>query len=253
MANIEIVKMNLDRPESIVRAIVDKLNDRYYFIADSSTYKIVGKQCILVTIYKDVLKCSTTLIYPANELLISVVSMRLYDKFCNLNFKERESVNQYLRKHRLANINNSKALQEIKSRVYNTTEIFNTTLNIQQERHTKRITSSFMRACIHRLLKPIPGFEIVDLGYTVEELKEHLELQFDDGMNWNNYGEWEIDHILSIHHLLEMGETNPKIINGLLNLCPLWANDNRKKNKFWNDDEMTKEDFYLMLVELSSL
>ncbi|MFW5903050.1 MAG: HNH endonuclease signature motif containing protein, partial [archaeon] len=34
------------------------------------------------------------------------------------------------------------------------------------------------------------------VGYTFNELKEHLENQFTDKMNWGNYGDyWEIDHI----------------------------------------------------------
>ena len=33
------------------------------------------------------------------------------------------------------------------------------------------------------------------LGYSVVELKEHIESQFTDGMSWDNIGEWHIDHI----------------------------------------------------------
>lgn len=33
------------------------------------------------------------------------------------------------------------------------------------------------------------------LPYTPQQLKEHLESQFEDWMTWDNYGEWEVDHI----------------------------------------------------------
>ena len=33
-------------------------------------------------------------------------------------------------------------------------------------------------------------------GCTLEELKKHLESKFEDGMNWNNYGVWHLDHII---------------------------------------------------------
>lgn len=40
-----------------------------------------------------------------------------------------------------------------------------------------------------------PAFDFVP--YTKEELKFHLERQFDDKMNWGNYGEyWVLDHII---------------------------------------------------------
>ena len=70
------------------------------------------------------------------------------------------------------------------------------------------------------------------LGCSVEELKKHLEFQFQEGMNWKNYGQWHIDHIkpLSIFDL-----TNEKeLIEGCnyKNLQPLWRVDNiRKSNK----------------------
>lgn len=35
--------------------------------------------------------------------------------------------------------------------------------------------------------------------YTFDDLKVHLENQFDDVMNWSNYGTyWELDHIKPI-------------------------------------------------------
>jgi hypothetical protein len=37
---------------------------------------------------------------------------------------------------------------------------------------------------------------IEELGCSIEEFKIHLEKQFDENMNWENYGPyWEIDHI----------------------------------------------------------
>ena len=32
------------------------------------------------------------------------------------------------------------------------------------------------------------------LGYTLEELMNHLEALFTEGMTWENYGEWHVDH-----------------------------------------------------------
>ena len=34
------------------------------------------------------------------------------------------------------------------------------------------------------------------LLYTIDELIKHLEDKFTDGMTWENYGKWHIDHII---------------------------------------------------------
>ena len=36
------------------------------------------------------------------------------------------------------------------------------------------------------------------VGYTVDDLRRHLERQFRAGMSWENYGEWHIDHIVPV-------------------------------------------------------
>lgn len=68
------------------------------------------------------------------------------------------------------------------------------------------------------------------LGYTREELMEHLESLFLEGMSWDNYGEWHIDHIRPVSTLVSEGVTDPSIINALYNLQPLWASDNLAKS-----------------------
>jgi len=42
------------------------------------------------------------------------------------------------------------------------------------------------------------GSSILDyLSYSMQELKQHLENNFDDKMSWDNYGDyWQIDHII---------------------------------------------------------
>lgn len=65
------------------------------------------------------------------------------------------------------------------------------------------------------------------LGYTPNELKEHIEKQFLPGMTWENRGDWQIDHIIPI----STAETEADVIalNQLANLRPLWATENNKK------------------------
>jgi hypothetical protein len=65
------------------------------------------------------------------------------------------------------------------------------------------------------------------LGCSPSYLKEHLEHQFKEGMNWDNQGKWHIDHIIP----LSSGNTEEEIIKlcHYTNLQPLWAIDNMKK------------------------
>ena len=73
------------------------------------------------------------------------------------------------------------------------------------------------------------------VDYTVEELKIHLEKQFKDGMNWENYGKWHIDHIKpkSLFNITSVECIEFKKCWSLENLQPLWAIDNISKgNRF---------------------
>lgn len=68
------------------------------------------------------------------------------------------------------------------------------------------------------------------VGCTIEHLQAHLESQFEDGMNFENYGEWEVDHISPCSSFdLTKKEEQFKCFN-YKNLQPLWAEDNRRKS-----------------------
>ena len=62
------------------------------------------------------------------------------------------------------------------------------------------------------------------IGCSSEHLKEHMEKQFLKGMNWDNYGEWHIDHITP----LSTAKTEEEVLKltHYTNLQPLWAEDN---------------------------
>jgi hypothetical protein len=60
-------------------------------------------------------------------------------------------------------------------------------------------------------------------GCTAEELKSYLESLFTEGMTWENYGEWHVDHIRPVCSFVA---EEWKQINHYTNLRPLWAEDN---------------------------
>lgn len=75
------------------------------------------------------------------------------------------------------------------------------------------------------------------LGCTIEELVEHLEGQFQEGMGWNNYGNpngdhtecWHVDHIRPCVSFDLTDEDQQRVCFHYSNLQPLWAKDNLSK------------------------
>lgn len=70
------------------------------------------------------------------------------------------------------------------------------------------------------------------VGYSLNDLKAHLETLFLDGMSWENYGDWHIDHIIPISKFNFDSVDCPEFKEcwALSNLQPLWAKDNYSKN-----------------------
>lgn len=68
------------------------------------------------------------------------------------------------------------------------------------------------------------------LGYDNEDLKSSMESKFSDGMSWNNYGDWQIDHMYPTSRYIKDGVSDPAVINSLDNLLPMWKSHNREKD-----------------------
>jgi len=66
-------------------------------------------------------------------------------------------------------------------------------------------------------------------GCSVEYLKQHLESQFTEGMSWDNYGKFHIDHILPCASFDLSKPSEQKKCFHYTNLQPLWAADNLSK------------------------
>lgn len=70
------------------------------------------------------------------------------------------------------------------------------------------------------------------IGCTPEELKAHLEKQFQKGMTWDNHttNGWHVDHILPLTPEEPISEEEIYKRCHYTNLQPLWAKDNMRKN-----------------------
>lgn len=68
------------------------------------------------------------------------------------------------------------------------------------------------------------------IGCSIPELAAYLEKQFVRGMNWENYGEWHIDHIFPCASFDLTSPDQQKRCFHFSNLQPLWAVENIKKS-----------------------
>ena len=140
------------------------------------------------------LKQSKKLIYKKNKENILSANKKYRDE-------NREKRNKYVRERKLTD-----PIFKLKHSMNSRIRVFMKTKNITKKNKT---------------------FDIV--GCSPEELKEHLENQFTEGMTWENHGRygWHIDHIIP----LSSATTEDDIIKlcNYKNLQPLWAIDNIKK------------------------
>lgn len=68
------------------------------------------------------------------------------------------------------------------------------------------------------------------IGCEVNELIEHLESKFTDGMTMANYGKWHVDHIKPCALFDMKLDSEQKLCFHYSNLQPLWAEDNLLKS-----------------------
>lgn len=84
-----------------------------------------------------------------------------------------------------------------------------------------------MYSCLKGRSKKSKTFDYIQC--TPLELKSYLESKFTEGMSWDNYGKWHVDHIRPLSSFDFSVEENLYAAWHYSNLQPLWAEDNLKK------------------------
>lgn len=88
----------------------------------------------------------------------------------------------------------------------------------------------------HRVSKVLKGIakskSTMDmLGISFDGFRTYMESLFSEGMTWDNYGEWHIDHIKPLA-LFDLSIPDQQLLAcHYTNLQPLWAKDNIAKGK----------------------
>lgn len=112
-------------------------------------------------------------------------------------------------------------------------------LNTQQKaRLSEDVNAALAHALRTRLNRALKGnFRISsavnELGCTLEELKAHLENQFEVGMTWDNHTTfgWHIDHIIPLSKVDLSDKEQFKKVCHYSNLRPLWWKSNIQRNR----------------------
>lgn len=147
-----------------------------------------------------------------------------------------DNLDRYKEKDRLYNLNNrAKKAKQNKEYRQKTIEKYRDYIrnkyNTDLEFKLRRISRGFVRRAFLAINTKKSDTTRKLLGYSPIQLKAHIESQFKEGMTWDNYGEWHIDHIIPISSANTLAEAIE--LSQLNNLQPLWGIDNiRKSNKF---------------------
>jgi membrane-associated HD superfamily phosphohydrolase len=150
-----------------------------------------------------------------NKEYMSVKSKKWYEQ-------NKEHRKEYLKEYREKNIDKIRQIKRDYER------------NRKSRDPLYKLINNF-RTAIYQVLKENNiqknGHYFDILQYTPDELIFHLENQFKDGMTWDNYGEWHVDHIKAIasYNIQEIGDSEFMECWSLENLQPLWGEENIRK------------------------
>lgn len=112
-------------------------------------------------------------------------------------------------------------------------------LTPSQRYHENQLSNCFSSGIRQALKANKAGKHWEDLvPYNLQQLKEHLESQFDENMNWSNMGKyWEIDHIIpqNLFNVTTADSRDFQICWSLMNLRPLKISENRSRPKNGSD------------------
>jgi hypothetical protein len=123
-------------------------------------------------------------------------------------------------------LNRKKEYEQKKKRI-KTDELFKLQcrIRVQIKNYIKRINVNKPKSCSTTNI----------LGCSFHEFKEYIQKQFSEGMSWDNYGKWHLEHIIPV----SLGKTETEVIElcHYTNYRPYWGKENISKsnNIVWED------------------
>jgi hypothetical protein len=188
------------------------VNKEYY---NNNKEKLKESNRLYSTSHKDEISISKKSYYKQNkdEILSKrkVYRENNIDKFKEKDkkyqIKNREKINKYNSKY-IKNKKESNSLFKLSTNIRNLLWVSIKKMGYTKEEETIKI-----------------------IGCEFEEFKIYIESQFSNGMSWDNYGDWHLDHKIPISWAKNEEEVYE--FNHYTNFQPMWASDNLSKgNRF---------------------
>jgi hypothetical protein len=145
----------------------------------------------------------------------------------------KERIKKYKHDYYQKNKNRLRKVHKKYIKIYRTNN--SDKINLQKANKRKFDTNYRIRCYLaSRIWKALKGISkskstLKLLGCSIEKLKQHLEFQFQVGMNWSNYGKWHIDHIRPCAKFDLSKASEQRKCFHYTNLQPLWAKENISK------------------------
>lgn len=140
-----------------------------------------------------------------------------------------EKYKAYLRKWREENRERDNALKR-KWAIENKEKI-NKSLRDKYQNNPQHRLKSLLRGRIRDVVNKEhisrETFEL--LGLNAKEFKEYFEDQFEEGMTWDNQGDWHIEHIIPCSAFDQENPQHRAVCWHYLNLRPMWGDENISK------------------------
>lgn len=162
--------------------------------------------------------------------------LRSQCKSCSAIYRKEnpEKIAQHKRKYRQNNKEKESAYWK-KYRQENKEKIATYLKKYEQERRQNDPVFKLINNLRNRVGRVIKGKNksastTILLGCHPDQAREHIESQFVDGMSWDNYGEWHVDHITPCAVFNMEDKEHQRQCFHYTNLQPLLAKDNLSKS-----------------------
>lgn len=147
--------------------------------------------------------------------------------------KNKETRSEYIKKYKQLNPKRvDKSRKQTKQWLKDHPKYMSQWMKNKRETDTSFKLNHYLSSRLHTALKGKRQSDtlVSYTGCSLLYLKQHIENKFVEGMNWDNYGKWHIDHIKPVSLFDLKDEEQIKKCWNYNNLQPLWALDNIKKS-----------------------